>query len=186
MPLALASISQARTQPYRTGMNAPTELVRLAGPWGDLYSNSKGLETTITFLHVGGLLLGGGLALATDRTTLRAIRQAVHERAQHLEALGSVHRIVLSGLAITFVSGILLFLADVKTFWGSWVFWLKMALILALLINGLVMTRAEQSLRATGLREDDRAWNHLHNTAMVSLVLWYAITLAGVALLNVS
>jgi len=26
----------------------------------------------------------------------------------------------------------------------------------------------------------------LHNTAAVSLVLWYAITLAGVALLNVS
>lgn len=167
-------------------MIAPTELVRLAHPWEELYSNSKTLETIVTFLHVGGLLLGGGLALSSDRATLRAIRQAVHDRVQHLEALGSVHRIVLAGLTITFVSGILLFLADVKTFWGSWVFWLKMVLILALLINGFVMTRAEESLRATGMREEDRAWNHLHNTAAVSLVLWYAITLAGVALLNIS
>lgn len=167
-------------------MNAPTELVRLAQPWGDLYSNSKVLETLVTFLHVGGLLLGGGLALASDRSTLRAIRQAVHDRAQHLAALGSVHRIVLTGLTITFLSGILLFLTDVKTFWSSWIFWLKMALILALLINGWIMTRAEDSLRSTGMREDDRAWRHLHNTALLSLVLWYTITLAGVALVNVS
>jgi cytochrome b subunit of formate dehydrogenase len=166
-------------------MTAPTELIRLAHPWETLYGDSKPLETAVTFMHVGGLLLGGGLALATDRATLRAIRQAVHDRVQHLEALSSVHRIVLTGLAIALVSGILLFLSDVKTFWGSWVFWLKMVLILALLVNGLVMTRAERVLRADGLREDDRAWTHLHRTAAVSLVLWYAITLAGVALLNV-
>jgi cytochrome b subunit of formate dehydrogenase len=167
-------------------MDAPTTLVRLASPWEGLYSNSKGLEIFVTFLHVGGLLLAGGLALATDRATLRAIRQAVHDRAQHLEALSSVHQTVLAGLGITFVSGLLLFFSDVKTFWGSWVFWLKMALIAALLINGWIMTRAERSLRGSDMREDDRAWTHLHNTAEVSLVLWYAITLAGIALVNMS
>lgn len=167
-------------------MNVPSELVRLAAPWQSLYSDNKGLEIVITFLHVGGLLLAGGLALATDRATLRAIREAVHDRVQHLDALSSVHRTVLAGLGITFVSGLLLFFSDVKTFWGSWVFWLKMALIAVLLINGWVMTRAERSLRGSEMREEDRAWTHLHNTAEVSLVLWYAITFAGVALLNVS
>jgi cytochrome b subunit of formate dehydrogenase len=66
------------------------------------------------------------------------------------------------------------------------VFWVKMLLILALLGNGFVMTRAEQALRSDGQREDDRAWTHLHHTAAVSLILWFAITLAGVALVNVS
>jgi len=167
-------------------MAAPAELVRLADPWQKLYSNSKGLEILVTFLHIGGLLLAGGLALATDRATLRAIRQAVHDRVQHLDALSSVHQTVLAGLVITFVSGALLFFSDVNTFWGSWVFWVKMLLIVGLLANGYVMTRAERSLRSDGLREDDRSWTHLHHTAAASLVLWYAITLAGVALLNVS
>ncbi|HKW47702.1 MAG TPA: hypothetical protein VJN70_09655 [Gemmatimonadaceae bacterium] len=165
---------------------APNALIRLASPWEHLYSNNKGVEIFTTFLHVGGLLLGGGLAIATDSATLRAIRQAVHDRSQHLEALGSVHRTVLAGLAITFVSGILLFLSDVKTFWSSWVFWLKMSLIVALLVNGYVMTRAEHSLRTAGAREDDRAWSHLHHTAVASLLLWYAITLVGIALVSVS
>jgi uncharacterized membrane protein len=165
---------------------APNELVRLASPWEQLYSNNKGIEICTTFLHVGGLLLGGGLAIATDSATLRAIRQAVHDRAQHLEALTSVHRMVLAGLTITFVSGILLFLSDVKTFWSSWVFWLKIALIAGLLLNGFIMTRAEHSLRSAGMRENDRAWRHLHHTAIASLVLWYTITFVGVALVSVS
>ena len=165
---------------------APNVLVRLASPWEHLYSNNKGVDIVTIFLHVGGLLLGGGLAIATDRATLRAIRQAVHDRAQYLDALSSVHRTVLAGLTITFLSGILLFLSDVKTFWSSWVFWLKMALIVALLLNGFVMTRAEYSLRSPGAREDDRAWSHLHHTAVASLLLWYAITLVGIALVSVS
>jgi|SRR5690348_15601163 cytochrome b subunit of formate dehydrogenase len=167
-------------------MTAPAELVRLASPWESVYGNSKGVEIAVTFLHIGGLLLAGGLAIASDSATLRAIRQAVHDRVQHLEALSSVHRVVLTGLGITFVSGLLLFLSDVKTFWSSWVFWVKMLLIAGLLVNGFVMTRAENALRSDGLREDDRAWTHLHRTAVASLLLWYTITLAGVALLNVS
>jgi hypothetical protein len=93
---------------------------------------------------------------------------------------------VLVGLTITFLSGVLLFLSDVKTFWSSWVFWLKMALIAGLLLNGFIMTRAENSLRTVDAREDDRAWTHLHHTAFASLVLWYAITLVGIALVSVS
>lgn len=167
-------------------MMLPGELVRLATPWADRYSNSTVLETIVTFLHVGGLLMGGGLALSTDRATLRAVRQAVHDRAQHLDSLHSVHRVVVAGLVVTLLSGVLLFLSDVKTFWGSAIFWVKMGLIVVLLVNGLVMTRAERSLRAGGADEDDRAWTHLYHTAWVSLVLWYAITLVGVALMNAS
>ena len=123
-------------------MPAPAFLVHLAAPWSSLYSDSKPIEVIVGFAHVGGLLMGGGLAVASDRATMRALREAVHDRSSHLDALSSVHRTVVIGLFVTFVSGIMLFLGDVNTFWSSWVFWLKMALILALLLNGIVMTRA--------------------------------------------
>ena len=167
-------------------MPAPAILLHLAAPWASLYSDSKPIEVLVGFAHVGGLLMGGGLAVASDRATMRALQQAVHDRASHLEALGSVHQTVVIGLFVTFISGILLFLGDVKTFWESWVFWLKMALIGALLVNGIVMTRAERALRREQLQDDHRAWDHLQRTAVFSLALWYAITLVGVSLMNVS
>src|SRR5690348_17538257 len=108
-------------------MSPPTLLIQLAKPWESLYSNSKGLEIFVTFLHVGGLLLGGGLAVATDRATVRAIRQAVHDRTQHLEALSSVHQTVFVGLVISFLSGVMLFSPTSRRFGPLWVSWLKMA-----------------------------------------------------------
>ena len=58
-----------------TMMIAPPEaLVSLFQPWNDFYAHSKLAETIVTFLHVGGVLLGGGLAIAADRGTLRALR----------------------------------------------------------------------------------------------------------------
>ncbi len=167
-------------------MPAPAFLIHLAAPWSALYSDSKPIEVIVGFAHVGGLLMGGGLAVASDRATMRALREAVHDRSSHLEALASVHRTVLIGLIVTFVSGILLFLGDVSTFWSSWVFWLKMAFLVALLANGVVMTRAEGALRREMPGDDHRAWDHLQRTAVFSLALWYAITLVGIALMNVS
>ncbi len=168
-------------------MLAPETLVRLAKPWADAYSDSKLLETIVTFVHVGALVAGGGVAIATDRSTLRALRADAHARGHHLDELSVVHRWVITGLVLAALSGVLLFAADVKTFWGSWIFWGKMALIVALLVNGLVMTRAEGTLQ----RLDDAAldagpWGQLRATAITSLVLWLVITLAGVALVNVS
>jgi len=53
-------------------------------------------------------------------------------------------------------------------------FWGKMALIALLLANGLSMKRTERAL-AVGVP----AWERLHRTSIVSLVLWFAVLLAS-------
>jgi hypothetical protein len=160
-------------------------LARLAEPWAHLYADSKTVATIVTFGHVASLLMAGGLAVATDRATLRALRLAAAERGRHLEELAGVHRLVVGGLSLSVITGVLLFASDVETFVGSWIFWLKMALICVLLANGYVMTRAEGALRADA-DEAAPSWTRLRRSALVSVGLWYAITLAGVALVNVA
>jgi hypothetical protein len=160
-------------------------LARLAEPWAHLYADSKTVATIVTFGHVASLLMAGGLAVATDRATLRALRLAAAERGRHLEELAGVHRLVVGGLSLSVITGVLLFASDVETFVGSWIFWLKMALICVLLANGFIMTRAEGALRADA-GENAPSWTRLRRSALVSVGLWYAITLAGVALVNVA
>ena len=165
--------------------SATSGLARLVEPWAHLYADSKMVATIVTFGHVASLLMAGGLAVATDRATLRALRLAAAERGRHLEELAGIHRLVVGGLALSAITGALLFASDVETFVGSWIFWLKMALICVLLANGYVMTRAEGALRADA-GEGAPAWVRLRRSALVSVGLWYAITLAGVALVNVA
>ena len=171
-----------------TSTPAPTTsaaLARLFEPWAHLYADSKLIATVVTFAHIASLLMAGGLAVATDRATLRALRLAANERGRHLEDLSGVHRLVVGGLALSIGTGLLLFASDVETFAGSWIFWLKMAMICVLLGNGYAMTKAERSLRADAA-ETSPAWTRLRRTALMSVALWYVITLAGVALANVA
>jgi hypothetical protein len=70
------------------------------------------------------------------------------------------------------------------TYFSSGIYWVKMALVVALLVNGYVMTRTERRIR--GLTEPAEAWARLRFTALASLVLWFTIALAGVALVNLS
>ena len=149
-------------------------LTQLAGPWASAYNNSRVLSSAVMFTHLGGLLLGGGGAVAADRASLRAVRASAAEQMSHLRELALVHRAVLGGLSVAFVSGLLLAFADVETYLALPVFWGKMGLIVLLLSNGMWMRRTERSLAdGTG------SWKSLHTTALVSLVLWFAVVLAS-------
>ena len=91
----------------------------------------------------------------------------------------------LAGAGVVVVSGLALLTSDIETFWGSWIYWGKMALVVLLLINGLMMTRTEKTLTADTSGQSP-GWDSLRRTAVTSLMLWFAIALAGVALANFS
>ena len=165
-----------------TDAEGSTALARLAEPWNALYSDSKIVSATVIFLHLVPLLLAGGAALSADRATLRAARGSVEDRTRHLRDLSRVHALVLGGLALSFVSGVLLFLADVDEFLGSPLFWVKLAFVALLLLNGFVMTRTERSLATGG--DKTTLWARLRTVSVLSQFLWITTTLAGVVLMT--
>jgi hypothetical protein len=156
-------------------------LPHLLESWASVYANHAALRTAIDFAHVGGLVAGGGCAIAADLATLTAAREGSAARATHLALLKRTHPVVILGLAALATSGVLLFSADVGTFLYSRIFWLKMALLLSLLVNGALLQRGEGQV----LRDEAGAWARFHRTATASLVLWALTTLAGAALPNI-
>jgi hypothetical protein len=155
-------------------------LREVADTWSSLYSNSPALRSVVSFLHVGGLVSGGGYAIATDLGTLKAIRLGRGTLALELDRLGAAHRIVIGSLAVVLASGLLLMLADLDAYLESTAFWIKMALIVCLAINGAAMIRAGASAK----RDDARVVARLRFVAIASLALWMATTFMGAVLPN--
>jgi uncharacterized membrane protein len=153
-------------------------LATLVARWARLYADHKAVSSSVTYVHLAGILLGGGLAVSADRTVLRWSPQAGPDRSRELEALGTVHRWVLAGLGLTFVSGIGMLFADLDTYVSSAMFWTKMGLVALLVGNGYLKLRAEASLVAGG----SATLGRLRGTAVASLVLWFATLLAGTVL----
>lgn len=171
-------------------MTTLAQLVQLFEPWQSAYSNSKLLPSAVTGLHLTALLFGGGFAVASDRSLLRAMRRDAAERARELGQIHQVHRPVLIALAVMFVSGLLLATADIKTFLTTPAFYVKLSLVALLLTNGAVLTFTESRLRRTIASNDEAGarplWNRLRISSWCSLALWTATLLAGVVLANVS
>jgi hypothetical protein len=159
-------------------MTWPAWFVSLTTSWAQVYSNHAALRIGVTFCHFAGLMAGGGLAVATDRTTLRLMAASEIARVTHLDELRAIHRVVIGGLALMVMSGVLMAAADFETVAVSVVFWTKMALVALLILNGLAMQRAERA----ATRAPEVAWPRLHRAAIVSLVLWFLIVLAGTVL----
>lgn len=164
-------------------MSAPDALVRLVQPWADLYGDSTLLQTLVVFGHIAALVFAGGLAVTLDRATLRAARGSSEMRRRQLEELRAAHRLVLTGIALSLATGLLLLSADLATYFVSWIFWTKLVLIGGLLANGFAMTRVESVIGSTGA-DDDAGWRRLRVIATFSMVLWFAIAFAGVGLVN--
>jgi uncharacterized membrane protein len=161
---------------------ATSPLARLVEPWNSLYSDSKAVATAVMFFHLVPLLIAGGAALTADRATIRASHASIEDRTRQLGELARTHAIVLAGLALSFISGVLLFLSDVDEFLGSPWFWVNLGFVGLLLVNGFVMTRTERALANGG--DQGTLWGRLRTISVLSLILWTATTLVGVALTN--
>ena len=149
--------------------------------WASVYANHGALRTAVGFVHLGGLLLGGGCAVAGDLATIAAGRTPSVASQVELQGLERTHRLVAAGLTVVLVSGLLLFAADIDTYWHSRVYWLKMGLVVLLVANGALLVTAERQLRLGHPKGRDR----LRNAARASLALWFVTTLAGAALPNI-
>ena len=156
----------------------------LLAPWASLYGDSKLVATGVSFAHIGGLLLGGGCAVAGDRMSLRFRSIDPICQHTHLDELAALHRPVVIGLSVTLASGLLLLAADLETYLSSPVFWAKMVVIGVLLLNGIQLQRAEQALRKDPTRPEYRWWK-LRRAALLSLLLWFSATVFGTALLAI-
>lgn len=159
-------------------------LSRMAQPWASFFSDSPMLQTSMTFLHLAGIFLGGGFAIATDRETLLAMYARETGQFRQLQRIHTIHRPVLVGLTIAFVSGFLLFAADVQTFFPSVAFWVKMVLLALLLANGYLLARTQGTL-LNAPEGNAHLWRRLGYISVASMALWLAIILAGVLLMSV-
>jgi uncharacterized membrane protein len=166
-------------------MSLVNQMATLVAPWADFYNDSKVAQTAVTFGHFGGMMTAGGFALAADRSTLRAATAPAAEHPRQLQELATIHPIVVGALAVTGVSGLLMFAADLETLVATPTFWIKMGLIGLLMLNGWVMMKAERRLQS-GDPSDARGWSRLRTASLVSLALWFAVVLAGSILPNVS
>lgn len=149
--------------------------------WSGVYSESAVLRTLVAFLHIGGLVGGGGAAIVADRATLLATRRGAVVGREQLARIHGTHRIVVAGLAAVIVSGILLFAADADTYLVSRLFWLKMGMVAALMLNGALLVR----VGAVQGDVDARTARTLRWTTLVSVTLWFLTTLAGAGLPNI-
>jgi hypothetical protein len=153
----------------------------LATSWGSFYANHAAMRTLIAFAHVGGLVAAGGASMMADREILSAHRRRGQDGSVILRTIHKTHRIILLGLVVVIASGVLLFAADLDAYLVSRLFWIKMALVVALMINGTILTRAERRL-SNNLGD---SWGTLQWTAIASLGLWFLTTLIGTALPNI-
>lgn len=153
----------------------------VANWWSNAYADHRTVSVAVQFVHLTGLLMGGGTALVADRQILRAARAGLKEREAALSGLNGSHRVVISSLAIIALSGVLMAAADWTTFLNSRLFWTKMAAVGLLAANGSAMMFLERR----AVRDSVAVrWPGVVAVSAVSFVLWISIVFLGTLLMS--
>ncbi len=157
-------------------MGLPEVLTHALDGWAAYYDRHRIVSVSVRWLHLAGLLVGGGTALAADRRILGALRSARTVRDSALAELDGAHRAVVPALALVVLTGLLMTASDRATFLGSRLYWGKLGLVTLLRVNGTGLLAAERAAR----RGRGTAWSWLGVTSAASLVLWLAVLFFGV------
>lgn len=135
--------------------------------WNSYYGNHQALSVTIRYVHLAALLVGGGTALAIDREILGLRRSLPQVRDATIARLNRAHALVIASTIFIVASGFLMAGADVETYLASPTFWIKMALVVILLVNGAVLARAGRTAVVVSRR--------LTVASVLSAILWLVI-----------
>ena len=157
-------------------MHVPAVISDAVAWWAAAYGDHRLLSVSIRFLHIVGLVIGGGMAIVTDRAILRGARGNAGERASAMATLHRSHRTVVPALVLVVSTGVLLSAGDLSTFLASRIYWVKLALVSLLLINGAGLVLAER----LAARRD--AWRRLAFGSAASLTLWIVLLFVGTLL----
>jgi hypothetical protein len=147
--------------------------------WSRYYGNHQIVSVAIRFTHLTALLLGGGTALFIDRQVLRAARRNAAGKQEALRALSSSHRLVVPWLVVVGITGAFMTAADTETFLNSRVYWIKMAVVALLVVNGVLLLAAENRAKEMDSRE---SWARVVAVSTISFLLWVGALLMGTLL----
>ena len=154
-------------------------MVGILKSWSEYYGNHQAVSVAVRFIHLVGLVLGGGTALFIDRQVLRAARGNEEEKHEALRYLRNAHALVIPWLATLGITGILMTAADTETFLVSRVYWIKMAVVALLAVNGGVLLLAEKRVMQLGAA---KTWSRLVTVSTISFLLWIGALLMGILL----
>jgi uncharacterized membrane protein len=158
-------------------MGFATTLMSFTNWWSAYYSDHQMVSLTLRYVHLAGLMVGGGTALAIDRVVLGTARRRTEDRRHAaMTALSGSHRVVVPALIVVAVTGVLMTAADWSTFEASKLFWIKMALFVMLLGNGGLLVAAERRY-ADGVALEK--WRRVIIASGASVLLWLVILWVG-------
>jgi hypothetical protein len=142
-------------------------------------SNSVVMSTFIEVLHYFSLFLLVGSIVLVD---LRILGVAARRR-NATELAEDLFPVMWTGLALNFLSGFFLFAGDAAAFYFNWVFHIKLVVILAAVVFGIIVqANVRKWDRPAGIPIGAKL------LAFISLALWIGSILASVevpALTNV-
>jgi uncharacterized membrane-anchored protein len=154
-------------------------MIGMVAWWSSYYGDHQWVSVTIRFLHLAGLILGGGTALFADRQVWSARKGGPGERQAVIATLNRAHLHVVSWILIVGSTGLLMTAADTATFLPSRLYWSKIVLVGILVANGGLMVLIERNADRDGV---SATWPKLVAISVTSAVLWLSTLFLGTLL----